>query len=290
MKDEIVVEKMLDDSSLFEKAWFFLVTNLILLVAGALLGYQVSENQWDWPSIVMLAILIVLLAIAVLVFYIYRRIHSLTRRQKLQVQYIQRIEADRSHLFKEMQRRIETARDSIYILNYFTGKNEEEFGEEDIDGDAVEARDNYYRALIEKAKQKDFHYKRIVQISNPEQWKVWQVVRSQSYHDHFRQMLDTHAENTFTQLLVRTVQRPSTFILVDRSCLLWQINELVPDPNLPSRMITRMHGMFVIIGTQDNRVIGNFVELFERIESQVRSGRPFEEDDLLEALRQNHPS
>lgn len=287
MQDEIKVEKILDDGNIFDKAWFFLVTNLILLVAGALLGYLLSEKLFDLPNIVMFVVLVVLLAMAVLIFYIYRRIHSLTRRQDIQVQYIQRIEGDRSQLFIEMQRRIESAKNSICILNYFTGRNEEEVAEEDIDGDAIEARDHYYRALIQQAQRKNFRYKRILQIANPDQRKVWQVVSSKSYHEHFRQMLDTHPHNTYTQLLVRTVTRPSTFILIDSHCLLWQINELVSDPQTPNRTITRMHGMFVIQGPENNEVIRNFVKLFNDIESRIQEGRPFGEDDLIEKLRRH---
>jgi hypothetical protein len=202
---------------------------------------------------------------------------------RLEAEYIPIKDDTRKHLFEEMGKKIREAKNTIYVVNYFTGKNEEELSDEDIDEPAKEARNKYYGDLIQKSVE-GVNYQRIIQLHDPKT-PAYEVVKSQSYHLHFRDMLSTKKIKKPANVLVRPVQRPSTFILVDDKYLLWQINELIEIPG-GTKPITRMHGMFVFTAGKDDELIKSFQRLCnELIQDDSSGGHPFTYNDLPQNLR-----
>lgn len=149
----------------------------------------------------------------------------------------------REHIFKELTREIEKASESILVVNYFTGKNNQDLANEAISEKGQNARALYYQALIQRKAgangRAPIRYDRVIQVENPaDDQPVYQTVTNPAYNAHFHAMLD----NGCTPRVVGII-RPMTFTIIDGKTVLLEIDKL-ETKNGATR--ADMHGIFII--------------------------------------------
>jgi hypothetical protein len=194
-------------------------------------------------------------------------VEELRSRIGITIEYVY---ADPKHggrriVYSKAREVVEKAKKQILVLTLI---NE---GDKSKDDEETQREiDKYYEALLERVTKGHVIYRRIVQI--PDKKTLKDLVPDTDYRQHFHRMLDIQEGNpTLINLQKAPVRRQTTFVLIDGTHLIWQINERLDSGEW------QMHGIFII---EDPR--REITQYFETFFDTMRKKIDIERDDLPE--------
>jgi len=252
---------------------FFTLKESVSLIAGVMVGYvakQVPPGYGGWTvlvAVVFATICLFLIASKLLdikssveaaLSETKQRITDVDRKVSIEVHYMDR-ETSESEvaMYREFKRLIMEAHTSILVVNSFLVEDSESF-----DPNAQKARDEYYKALLDKADH-DVEYRRILQVKSDES-TLKELHHNEDHIKHFEEIIkriDTHPKIALKRA---PAKRLSTFLLIDGEHLIWQINEVVMKKE---RQYMRLHGAFVITDPQ-RKITTHFLEYYSRLDQR----------------------
>lgn len=191
----------------------------------------------------------VLVLLTVLIGEIIARIRVVEQRVGIRVTYIDRDSGgDRRIVFQRAKNIIENAQESILILNSFIAE-QSSTSEEGI---------TYYQTLIRKARE-GVKYERILQLQEGD--SVTSIIEGDhAYIQHFHDMLHAKESNRQLKMALRKAKAKymTTFVLVDTTKLLWQVNEIADGKGM------RMRGIFIFDDPRQE-ITQYFKDFFDQI-------------------------
>ncbi|MCC6616438.1 MAG: hypothetical protein IT320_23390 [Anaerolineae bacterium] len=193
---------------------------------------------------------------------------------------------DRKAVFELLKSRAREARESILVVNYFSGLEADDTDIPTPDDSAEhnteqkrgvelqERRADYYDFLLDLPE--DVKYTRIIQFDTfdlaASEPKIRQIVHNKAYREHFQKLhlLAHRARERKNVPEIRIMKRriPMTYTLIDRQFLMIQIEQ--PDKDRP---VTRMWGIIII-----NNLDPNLADQFDSVLEEGQWRHPVDDD------------
>lgn len=227
----------------------FILGILLSEAFSKILEPSVQSNSLEfWSIFCFLSLLILIAPICFILFAIYQDVEELSDRAGLKIKYVQRDGNKPDNLYREAINIIRSAKDSINVLTYIP----------DVPSLAdysstshTKIKEEYFSAFLERVKKGGIQYKRILQIkgetvSNKPETPIAELGVDKIALRHYHEILNLKKSIITTPqkvLLLKTpATRMTTFLIVDNRYLIWEIDEVLYEPSLN----TRMHGAFII--------------------------------------------
>jgi hypothetical protein len=207
----------------------------------------------------------------------------------IKIRYVERDDrkerVGRKYIFEEAKNVVTRAEESIFVVNSFVFETTPKIspGARHV-VDSYE--EEYYDALLAHVIRKDLRYERILQLREGQ--KVQDLVDfpiDDGLAKHLHEMLTEKERRKNDKISLKKVpaNRFTTFVLVDKTHLIWQINELVRMKSTDSGEVIeklQMQGIFII---EDPRmeITQHFKKFFIRLRND-----PFEKAVELRELPQ----
>lgn len=267
-----------DDQPRHRSPWWTIVGSLLSFVAGGIIATLFQEFLTNAEIIhrvltpptagvifdVLLAlILLCLVGIGIVVVEWARQTAEWARqtgelraRVGVKTRYIEvnPHSNDQTLVYSAAREIVERAKKNIFAVVSYRIE-----GTQNIHESANKDRAGYFDALIERTKH-GVKYVRIIQVHAGESLKYELGGETSDSVTHYRRMISESVEhhNTNIGLFEVARQRPLTFVLVDNTYLIWQVNELLPSGQM------RMHGI-LIIEDLDGTLVNSFFDFYERL-------------------------
>lgn len=239
---------------LIKRTWVVnVIQSAILLILGGI-GGEIVDNfiankVLTSDTGVFAAIVVVLVFVTLLIVEAIAHIRVVEQRVGIRVTYIDRDSGgERKFVFRRAKNIVESARHSILILNSFIVEQSPTSGE----------GTSYYQSLIRKA-QEGVTYQRILQLRDGE--SVASTLSGEhAYIQHFHDMLRTRETSPHLKMALKKARARyvTTFVLVDETKLLWEVDELVEGEGM------QMRGIFIFDDPRQE-ITQYFKDFFDQI-------------------------
>jgi hypothetical protein len=205
-------------------------------------------------------------------------IDEIRSRVGVKITYVERGTEEGKHMdvYKKVNEIVSSAAECILVVNSYLVEGDLEKSEKEND-----ARDDYYKILIEKAKA-GIDYKRILQVK-PDDSTLKDLIGDKDHLRHYWEMSDEIKKgNRHITLKRAEARRPTTFVIVDKKHLIWQINEVKFEKTEEKyKEALLLHGIFIIHDPQ-NEIISHFVDYYDYLD-WMSTTKPIT-DDMLPSL------
>jgi hypothetical protein len=186
-------------------------------------------------------------------------VKELQSRVGITIKYVDRERDGRGTVYRKAREVVEKAKERIWVLTFINEREHTGAKDEKTDPEI----DEYYETLLDRAINGGVPYRRIVQVQAGQ--TVGQAIQNAGYLKHFHRMLDVQESNPNLQISLQKAptRRLTTFVLIDSTHLLWQINEILPSGTW------QMHGIFIIDDPR-REITQHFESFFEAMRSAVQ--------------------
>ena len=208
--------------------------------------------------------------------------NEICNRVSVRIDYVERDAQDSKSMevYRRVNEVVGSARESILVVNSYLvecdlpkRKQEQNAVEQVLSSindeqqreQRTDARDEYYNLLIEKSKF-GVNYKRVLQ-GKPDNTTLPDLVNDVDHLRHYSNMIkEIKSGNRHITLKIAPARRLTTYVIVDKEHLIWQINEVVftKQDELWKEEL-RLHGIFIIHDPQ-KEIISHFLDYFDLLE------------------------
>lgn len=123
--------------------------------------------------------------------------------------------------------------------------------------DNMKARNDYFELLLNLCKNNQIkEYRRIVQVQRHDYLEKIFEGKAASYLNHIKKMEQMEHNNKKVHPRVLIQRRPTTYVIIDKKVLLWQINQIAKESQM------QMYAMFIVEDSA-NILIKYFIKEFD---------------------------
>ncbi len=204
-------------------------------------------------------------------------IDEIRSRVGVKITYVERGTEESKHMdvYKKVNDIINSAAECILVVNSYLVEGDLQKSEE------TDARDDYYKILIDKSR-KGIDYRRILQVK-PDDSTLKDLIDDKDHLRHYWEMSEEIKKgNRHITLKRADARRLTTFVIVDKKHLIWQINEVKFEKKEEKfKEVLLLHGVFIIHDPQ-NEIIAHFLDYFNYLDWKSTT-KPIT-DDMLPSL------
>jgi len=217
-----------------------ILKSIIILIVGAVIGTIVNSvfNKSDYSTF-QIVLCLVFICLALMTYMIYetlKNIIELRNRVGIKITFIDKTS---QNLYKKTTKAVESATESILILN---SAHESDVENKNLENERDRDEKEYFQSLISSAKHRGVSYIRIMQIPDGKACSDIFKKKDKNLTDHINEILELKNKNKNVNigLLKAPMISLTTFALIDESTMLWSVYEI------NNQGIQKMRGIFLI--------------------------------------------
>ena len=224
-----------------------ILKSINILIIGAVLGAIIShifnEKNFSTSPILLCIIFLCLASLIYISYEVLSVLNGLKNRVGIKITYIDK---KSQNLFEKTKKAIESAYESILILNSPQDQIFSGIGIGNMTSDHVAENDRneqeYFQALVASALHKGVSYIRIMQLPDGKKYSEVYNNEDKNLSKHINDILalKQNDKNISIGLLKAPMKSLTTFVLIDEKKLIWSIDEI------DNKGLHRMRGIFLI--------------------------------------------